>query len=112
MRLPRVQLTVRRMMVAVAVLAAAFAAWTEVIRYPWRQHLNTEITWSRSPVGEFYVKSGLKTYTANSLMKVSEIGSADAQGYYTMRRWWLGPRGELFEKEIYPHQSPRVPRCP
>jgi hypothetical protein len=67
MRLPRVRFTVRRMMVAVAVLAAAFAAWMEVDRYQWRQHLNTEMSWSRSPVGQFFVKYDLEEYPANSL---------------------------------------------
>ena len=66
MRLPRVRFTVRRMMIAVAVFAAAFAAlapWMKVDRdqwRQWRQHLNTEMTWIQSPVGEFYVKDTLR----------------------------------------------------
>jgi hypothetical protein len=98
MKLPRIRFTVRRMMVAVAVLAAAFAAWMEVDRYQWRQwrrHRNTEMTWSRSPVGEFYVKYHLERYTADSLLKVSELGAPDREGYYYRQRWWLGRGGEL-----------------
>ena len=70
--------TVRSMMVAVAVSAAvfaAFAAWMEVAPDDWRQHLNTEMTWVRSPVGEFFVKHDLESYTANSLLKVSDLGA-------------------------------------
>jgi hypothetical protein len=101
MRLPRVRFTVRRMMVAVGVFAAAFAAWMEVDRYQWRQwreHLNTEMTWSRSPVGEFFVKHDLEKYAANSLLKVSELGAPDREGYYYQHRWWLGRGGELREE--------------
>ena len=68
MRLPRARFTVRRILVAVAVLAAAFAVWMQVDRYQWRrwrQHLNTEMTWSRSPVGQFFVKYDLEEYRAN-----------------------------------------------
>jgi hypothetical protein len=104
MRLPRVRFTVRRMMVAVAVLAAAFAAWMEVDRYQWsewRQHLNTEMTWSRSPVDQFYVKHALEKYQTNSLLKVSELGAPDQEGYYYRHRWWLGPGGELREERTF-----------
>jgi hypothetical protein len=101
MRLPHVRFTVRRMMVAVAVLAAAFAAWMEVDRYQWRQHLNTEMTWSRSPVGQFYVKYDLEEYPANSLLKVSELGAPDREGYYYRHRWCLGRGGELREEGTF-----------
>ena len=59
MRLPGVQFTVRSMMIAVAVFAA-FAAWTQGGEYAWRQHLNTEITWSQSPEGQFLEKHGFE----------------------------------------------------
>jgi hypothetical protein len=104
MRLPRVRFTLRRMMVAVAVLAAAFAAWMEVAHYQWREHLNTEMTWGRSPAGQFFVKYDLKQFTANSLLKVSELGGPDREGYYTQHRWHLGAGGELFE-ERYGHKA-------
>ena len=108
MRLPRVRFTVRRMMVAVAVLAAAFAVWMQVDRYQWRrwrQHLNTEMTWSRSPVGQFFVKYDLEEYPANSLLKVSELGTPDREGCYDQRRWWLGRGGELRRLRNFPQLS-------
>jgi hypothetical protein len=102
MKLPRVRFTVRMTMVAVVVLAAAFAAWMEVDRYQWRrwrQHLNTEMTWVQSPVDEFYAKDDaedpFKKVTANSLLKISSPGVPDREGYYDRYRWWLGRRGEL-----------------
>jgi surfactin synthase thioesterase subunit len=52
-------------MIAVPVFAAAFAAfaaWMQGGQDQWRQHLNTEITWSRSPVGHFFVKDGFERY--------------------------------------------------
>jgi hypothetical protein len=98
MRLPRVRFSVRSMMVAVAVSAAAFAAfaaWMEVAPDERRQHLGTEMTWVRSPVGEFFVKHDLERYTVNSLLKVSDLGAPDGEGHYYMHRWWLGRGGEL-----------------
>ncbi len=102
MRLPRVRFTVRRMMVAVAVLAVAsaglamaFAGWTRVGPHHWRQHLDTEMTWSRSPVGRFFVKHELEEYSANSLLKVSDLGAPDREGHFTGHRWCLGPGGQL-----------------
>jgi hypothetical protein len=96
-----VRFTVRRMMVAVAVLAPAFAAWMEVDRDEWRQHLNTEMTWIRSPVGEFYVKNDLEKYSANSQLKVSELAAPDREGLYYRHRRWLGPGGELREERTF-----------
>jgi hypothetical protein len=95
MRLPRVRFTVRRMMVAVALLAAVFGRWLGVGRDQWRQHLNTEMTWSQSPVGEFYVKNGVDDFDANCLLKISELGAPDREGNYYRHRWWLGGGGEL-----------------
>jgi hypothetical protein len=101
MRLPRVRFTMRRMMAAVAVLAAAFAAiapWMKVDRDEWRQRLNAEMTWVQSPVDEFYAKDAedpFKKFTANSLLKVSSPGVPDREGYYDRHRWWLGRGGEL-----------------
>ncbi len=99
MRLPRVSFTVRSMMIAVAVLAAAFAAfaaWMRVGQDEWRQHLNTEMKWSRSPVGEFFRKHGFEKFRANSLLKVSAPGAPDRRGYYSRRRSCLGQGGELY----------------
>jgi hypothetical protein len=98
MKLSRVRFTVRTMMVAVAVLAAVFAAWMGVVRYQWHQHLNTEMTWSRAPASQFFVKYELEEFTANSLLKVSDLGGPDREGYYSQHRWRLGPGGELFEE--------------
>jgi hypothetical protein len=101
MRLPRPRFTVWRMMIAVAVFAAAFAAlaaWMKMHRdqwRKWREHLNTEMTWIQSPVGEFYVKNSFEQYSANSLLKVSDPGVPDREGYYDRRRWWLGQGGVL-----------------
>jgi hypothetical protein len=105
MRLPRVRFTVRMIMVAVAVLAAAFALWMKVDGdqwRQWRQHLNAEMTWVQSPVDEFYAKpedrdaeDPFKKFTANSLLKVSSPGVPDREGYYDRHRWWLGRGGEL-----------------
>jgi hypothetical protein len=102
MRLPRVRFTVRTMMVAVAILAAAFAAipaWIEVVPYQWRRHLDIEMTWCQSPEGAFFAKCEFKFYTANSLLLVSDLGRADREGYYSIHRWRLGPRGELWESQ-------------
>ena len=88
-------------MIAVAVFAAAFAAlapWTKIHRdqwRKWREHLNTEMTWIQSHVGEFYVKNSFEKYSANSLLKVSEPGVPDREGYYDRQRWWLGQGGVL-----------------
>ena len=102
MKPPRVRFTVRMMMVAVAVLAAAFALWMNVDGDQWRwwrQHLNTEMTWVHSPVDEFYAgryaKDPLKKFTAKCLLKVSSPGVPDREGYYDRHRWWLGRGGEL-----------------
>jgi hypothetical protein len=100
-RLPRLRFTVWRMMIAVAVFAAAFAAlapWMKMHRdqwRKWREHLNTEMTWVQSPVGEFYVKNSFEKYSANSLLKVSEPGVPDREGYYDRQRCWLGQGGVL-----------------
>ena len=107
MRLPRLRFTVWRMMIAVAVFAAAFAAlapWMKMHRdrwRKWREHLNTEMTWVQSPVGEFYVKNSFEKYSANSLLKVSELGAPDREGYYYRRRWCLGRGGELREEGTF-----------
>ena len=98
MKLPRVRFTVRTLMFAVAISAAAFATWIGAVQYQWREHLNTEMTWSRSPAGQFFVKYELKKFTANSLLKISDLGGADREGYYSQHRWRLGPGGELFEE--------------
>ena len=98
MRLSRVRFTVRSMMIAVALLAAAFAAWMEFGQYRWRQHLNTEMTWSRSPAGLFLAKHDFERHAANSLLKVSEVGAPDGDGYYSEHRWCLGRGGELLEE--------------
>jgi hypothetical protein len=101
MRLPRLRFTVRRMMIAVAVFAAAFVALAPWMKVPWhhwrqwRELLNTEMTWIQSPVGEFYVKDSFEKYSANSLLKVSEPGVPDREGYYDRERWWLGQGGVL-----------------
>jgi hypothetical protein len=105
MRLPRVRFTVRRMMVAVADLAAAFAVWMEVHPSEWRQHLNTEMTWIRSPVGQFYVKHDLEEYPANSLLKALELGAPDREGHYYRQRWWLGRGSELCEERTFRNGS-------
>ena len=109
MRLPRVRFTMRRMMAAVAILAAAFAAiapWMKVDRdgwRQWRQHLNAEMTWVQSPVDEFYARDAedpFKKFAANSLLKVSSPGVPDREGYYDRHRWWLGRGGELEEDRV------------
>ncbi len=66
----------------------------------WRQHLNTEMTWIQSPVGEFNVKDHLETYMAASLLKVSEPGVPDREGYYDRQRGWLGRGGELLQDRV------------
>jgi hypothetical protein len=106
MKLPRLRFTVWRMMIAVAVFAAAFAAlapWMEMYRdqwRKWREYLNTEMTWIESPVGEFYVKNSFEKYSANSLLKVSEPDFRDREGYYDRRRWWLGQGGVLGQDRV------------
>jgi hypothetical protein len=92
------------MMVAVAGLAVAFAAWIGVDQYEWREHLNAEMTWCRSPADRFFVKYSLKEYTANCLPKVSELGAPDREGNHAQHRWRLSPGGELFE-ERYGHKA-------
>ena len=102
MRLPR--MTMRRWMIAVAVLAAAFAAiaeWMGVDRYQSRQHLNTEMTWSRSPVGEFCMEYDHEWHPANSLLKVSELGAPDREGRYYRHRWCVGGVGQLYEERYF-----------
>ncbi len=102
MRHPRVRFTVRRMMVAVAVLAAAFAAvagWMKFDPSGWRHHLNEEMTWCRSPESAFHSKDiGIIWVHANSLLKVSEVGVRHPWGYYDQHRWCLGPGGELLDR--------------
>ncbi len=101
MKLPRIRFSLRRMMVAVAVFAVAFAAlvpWMKGDWNQWRQWrylLSVEMTWIQSTAGEFYPKDSLKKYTANSLLKVSEPGVPDRRGCYDRQRWWLGQGGEL-----------------
>jgi hypothetical protein len=106
MRMLRVQFTVRRMMIAVPVFAAAFAAlapWMEMHWdqwRKWRENLNTEMTWIQSPVGEFYVKNSFERYSANTLLKVSEPGVPDRNWYYDRHRWWLGQGGVLGQDRV------------
>ena len=99
MRVPRVRFTVRRLMVIMAVFAAASAAWVEVDRYQWRRYLNTEMTWSRSPVYHFYQSlPDLGRTPATCLLKISELGVPDREGDHYQHRWSLSRGGELFEE--------------
>jgi hypothetical protein len=79
---------------AVAVLAAAVVAWTQVDRTEWRQQLDSELTWIQSPVGEFLTEYHINE-RAGSILKVSEFLAADGEGRYYGHRWWLGRGGEL-----------------
>lgn len=96
MRLPRVRFSVRSIMVAVAVLAVALVVAPQMKCGVdlWRRHLNDQMKWSRSPIGEFFM-DGPPYHQATSLLKVSEIGAPDPKGFYCDRRWCLGRRGEL-----------------
>ncbi len=107
MRLPRVRSAVRIPIVAVAVLAAALAAWIECSEDPlWRWNLNGEMTWSRSPVGEFFPKDEVEISQPNILLKVSDADAPDGGPRYNQLpsyrklRWCLGRAGELSRREI------------
>jgi hypothetical protein len=94
------------MMVAVAVLAAAFAAG-KILWYrssKWHRHLSAEMTWSGSPAEQFYARPGLEEYTANSLLKVSDLGRPGYDGGYDRHRWWLAPVPELRSYGTFHHQ--------
>jgi hypothetical protein len=98
MRLRLMRFTVRSMMIAVAVLAAvfaAFAAWMQVDQYEWRRHLNTELRWSGSPVGEFVLMDG-ERYRVNGILKVSAPGVSKQGGYYFRHRLCVDQGGELY----------------
>jgi hypothetical protein len=106
MRLPHVRLTIRWVMLLVAIVAVLLTGGELITRSraqhewrKWHQHLNAETTWVQSPMDEFYAgryaKDPLKKFTANCLLKVSSPGVPDREGYYDRHRWWLGRGGEL-----------------
>jgi hypothetical protein len=105
MRLPHVRLTIRWVMLLVAIVAVLLTGGELITRSrtqhewrKWHQDLNAETTWVQSPMDEFYAKDPedpFKMFTANSLLRVSAPGVPDRKGYYDRHRWWLGPRGEL-----------------
>jgi hypothetical protein len=105
MRLPHVRLTIRWVMLLVAIVAVLLTGGELITRSrtqhewrKWHQHLNAETTWVQSPMDEFYAKDPedpFKMFTANSLLKVSAPGVPDRKGYYDRHRWWLGRGGEL-----------------
>jgi hypothetical protein len=97
MRIPRVRFRLRSAMVAVAgmaILAATFVAWTRVLRSEWGEQLDSEMTWTQSPVGEFFTEYQINE-KAGCILKVSEFLAADGEGRYYGHRWWLGRGGEL-----------------
>ncbi len=105
MRLPRP--TIQKAMLAVAILAAVFAAGKELLWYcssKWHKHLSTEMTWSDSPAEQFYARTSFDEYTANSLLKVSDLGLPGYGGNYDRQRWWLAPVPELRSWGTFHHR--------
>jgi hypothetical protein len=97
MRIALVRFKLRSAMVVVAtvaILAAAVVAWTRVDRSEWRQQLDSEVTWTQSPVGEFFVEHQIDE-NVSTILKVSEFLAADGEGRYYGHRWWIGRGGEL-----------------